>query len=378
MSLAYSIGAESISIYHDGELFQVDKSHPNYSAVLEELRKPEGERDLALLKEMAEVPSFVAKLTMGRVQVGEDAVLFRGEPVSGYMTERLLKMAAAGDPIEPWAAFMDNLMDNPLPSLRDDLFKWMEKGKMPITPDGCIIAFKKVRADYTDVHTGKFSNAVGAVLEMDRSACDTNRHNTCSTGFHFCSADYLHNFGGERVMVVKINPRDVTAIPTDYNLTKARCCKYTVTGELTEQAAARHKVWSEKNVVNLEDPQELPDVMRPRGVPPSKLQADPARATGPAPVDDLAPKEPVQKKSAPVKKSRPKANSNGKKQAAAKDVAAQAPAAPELEFERAGQKFTGAQLAAEYEAKGRSKSALSKALGVPKTTLLGWLKKLGL
>ena len=31
-------------------------------------------------------------------------------------------------------------------------------------------------------------------------------------------------------MILKINPADVVSVPTDYNNSKGRCCKYTVVG----------------------------------------------------------------------------------------------------------------------------------------------------
>ena len=33
-------------------------------------------------------------------------------------------------------------------------------------------------------------------------------------------------------MILKINPRDVVSIPTDYNDSKGRCCRYEVIGEV--------------------------------------------------------------------------------------------------------------------------------------------------
>jgi hypothetical protein len=42
----------------------------------------------------------------------------------------------------------------------------------------------------------------------------------------------LSHFGGERTVIVKINPRDVVSIPTDYNEAKGRACRYEVIGEL--------------------------------------------------------------------------------------------------------------------------------------------------
>jgi hypothetical protein len=73
---------------------------------------------------------------------------------------------------------------------------------------------------------------VGKTVEMERNQVDDDKDHTCSTGLHFCSQDYLNHFSGERVMILKINPRDVVSIPADYGDTKGRCCRYEVIGEL--------------------------------------------------------------------------------------------------------------------------------------------------
>ena len=67
---------------------------------------------------------------------------------------------------------------------------------------------------------------------MERNAVDDDKDRTCSAGLHFCSKDYLNHFGGERIMILKINPRDVVSIPSDYNDSKGRACRYEVIGEL--------------------------------------------------------------------------------------------------------------------------------------------------
>jgi len=103
---------------------------------------------------------------------------------------------------------------------------------MPITPDGHFLAYKKVRANYKDVHSGTMDNSVGQIVEMERHEVDDNKDVTCSTGLHFCGMSYLSCFGGDRTVIVKINPADVVAIPSDYNDAKGRACRYEVIGEL--------------------------------------------------------------------------------------------------------------------------------------------------
>jgi hypothetical protein len=267
-NISYSVGAKSITVMKDGDIHMLDDSDKRFAKIKAHLQEnpPRVEEALKLM----DLKDVIKKVSAGRVVITAQGVTFEGNSLSGYMAERLMDMAGAGMDVKPWMLFMDNLQENPQKDIREDVFKWMEAGKMPITEDGCIVAFKKVRHDYKDVHSGKFDNSVGAVVSMPREKCDTNRNRTCSTGLHFCSADYLRNFSGSRVMIVKVDPRDVTAIPSDYNNSKGRCCRYEVTGELSNESAAKHKVFAEP--VMPEDPSEIPDLMAPKSKgPPSPI-----------------------------------------------------------------------------------------------------------
>jgi hypothetical protein len=101
------------------------------------------------------------------------------------------------------------------------------------------LAYKKVRNDYLDIHSGTMDNSVGQTVEMERNEVDDDKDRTCSTGLHFCSLDYLSHFGGHdsRTVVLKINPRDVVSIPADYHATKGRACRYEVIDEINKDAA---------------------------------------------------------------------------------------------------------------------------------------------
>jgi acyl carrier protein len=105
---------------------------------------------------------------------------------------------------------------------------------MGITDEGMILAYKRVREDYMDIHSGTIRNAVGDSPSMPRNKVDENKDRTCSDGLHFCSFSYLPHFGsgpGSKVVILEIHPKDVVAIPSDYNDAKGRTCAYTVIGE---------------------------------------------------------------------------------------------------------------------------------------------------
>jgi len=116
----------------------------------------------------------------------------------------------------------------------DELYGFLEKNNLPITPDGHFLAYKKVRNDFLDIHSGTMDNSPGTVVEMERFKVDDNKDQTCSTGLHFCGMSYLGHFGSgsDRTVIVKIDPADVVSIPSDYNGAKGRACRYEVIGEL--------------------------------------------------------------------------------------------------------------------------------------------------
>lgn len=116
-------------------------------------------------------------------------------------------------------------------SIVEEVYSFIEKCNLPITADGHFLAYKMVSTNFKDLYTGKMDNSVGAKPEMDRAKCDFNRGQTCSTGLHFCSEGYLGHYGSKgssQVVVVKVNPRDVTSIPNDYNDAKGRACQYEI------------------------------------------------------------------------------------------------------------------------------------------------------
>lgn len=255
--LSFTIGKNAISVFLDGDFFSIDNTHINYNVVRLILATEPEKRNLVELREMLSYKHVLTLLTEGYVTVTEEAVLYREQEVHNYMAQRMIELLEDGFDLRPWARFMDNVFRNPAEYARDELYEWMERAHMPITEDGHFIAFKKVRDDYTDCHTGRFDNSPGTILEMDRAGCDPVRDNHCSTGFHFCSAGYLPNFYGSRIVMVKINPKDVTSIPNDYGFTKGRCCRYEVIAELTKESAAYSKCWKQ-GLVSFEDPTEFP------------------------------------------------------------------------------------------------------------------------
>jgi len=166
------------------------------------------------------------------IKIIEGELWFKNMVLGNGVSRRILSMFEEGFDIEPMATFLENVMLNPSEESRSELFEFLDNNDLPITPDGHFLAYKKVRDNYKDVHSGTIFNRVGDNPKMERSSVDADRRNECSNGLHFCSYTYLQSFGGKRVMILKINPKDVVSIPNDYNRAKGRCSEYLVVGEV--------------------------------------------------------------------------------------------------------------------------------------------------
>lgn len=224
---------DSLSIFVEGRPKVIDSTHPNFSAAVEAVRERRWDDIVALI----DVPAAIVKFSEGRVQVCEGEVRYNGLPVHNVVANRIIKMMGEGFDFTPMVRFLDKVMQNPIPSARDELFLWLEQSDMPIVSNGDFLAYKWVREDYTDCHSGTFDNSVGMVVSMPREDVDPDRSRTCSRGLHFCSLSYLPHFayGQGRCMILQINPADVVAIPHDYSNAKGRTWRYHVIAEYAEK-----------------------------------------------------------------------------------------------------------------------------------------------
>jgi hypothetical protein len=157
----------------------------------------------------------------------------------GALVENLVKKSNGEE--KKYISFLNNLADNPRHDIYAELHGFLLNGDYTITNDGCFLAYKKVRDDYFDFYTGTISYKIGETVRMRPSQVNDDRTVTCSTGLHFASRGYLPQYAGRtgKVVIVKVNPAHVAAIPTDYNNSKGRCWELIVVGELDEEATAK-------------------------------------------------------------------------------------------------------------------------------------------
>jgi hypothetical protein len=225
----YLIQGSNIVVVIDNQPHTISSAHISYEKVKQAIK----DQDWEAVRKLAEPAKAIQNYADGKVEIRDGQFFWEGEVMHGVLANKIVTMFKEGFPIEPLVAFVKNLQSNPSSRAVNELYSFLEAGNMPITSDGHFLAYKKVRDDYKDVYSGTIYNRVGDVVEMARNKVNDNSAETCSHGLHFCSMGYLSHFGGERIVILKINPRDVVSIPADYNDTKGRCCRYEVIGEVT-------------------------------------------------------------------------------------------------------------------------------------------------
>lgn len=254
--IVHILTQQALTVFAPSGVLTCHAGDDRFEDAVARLREDDIEGLEALLKPLAQVREYLSE--NGRVEITGNEVYFDGQIVESYVANRILVHFREGNPVEPLINFMVNLNANPSYRARQELLGFLEYGDLPITPDGCFLAYKKVGrgGDYLDSYSRTIDNSVGQVIDMPRSQVQDDPNITCSYGLHFCSIEYCRVFGGDHLMVLKINPRDVVSIPTDYNNTKGRCCRYEVVGEL-ESAPDNDNHWGKALVDEYEPEVEI-------------------------------------------------------------------------------------------------------------------------
>lgn len=228
----YVYTGDSITLIINNEPYILKKgSHPLFDKVCELVKSEAWDE----IEKLLDIKKAIHEFSDGRVVVKGDKVHFDGSVLHNALTKRILSMIQEGFNVQPLVNFLMNLNKNPSKTAVNELYEFLECNDLPVTEDGHFLAYKKVTAEFKDIYTGEIDNSVGARPSMKRNEVDDERHRTCSTGLHFCSYNYLPHFGSNnpehtQVVIVKINPKDVVSIPSDYNNAKGRCCEYEVIG----------------------------------------------------------------------------------------------------------------------------------------------------
>lgn len=217
-----------VVMFNDGSMQPIPVENPMYQKVVDLLQAHRFEEIVTAV----DIAATIKEASNGRFYVVDGLVWIDGETLPDTLSKRLIGFAEAGIPTDSLESFWNNLKLNPSLRSREHLYAFLDHNGIPLTEDGCFIAYKRVNENYMDCHTSTFDNSVGAVVTMDRDKVNANPEETCSSGLHVAAFPYAKDFySNGHLMEVKVNPMDVVAVPNDYNGQKMRVCKYEVMRE---------------------------------------------------------------------------------------------------------------------------------------------------
>ena len=247
----------TITMVLNNKPYTISVGHINYAEIVNELKKSDHdiEQLIILTDVVSTINNYIGETKGVEFDTDTGIIRYNGNEIHGTLVDRILTMYREGFEFEPMLKFLTNLYQNPSRRAIDELYSFIEYGKLPITDDGHFLAYKRVNEDYTSIHDGKTKNDIGTIVSMSRNQVDDNSNRTCSSGLHLCSYEYLQHFSGSRVVILKVNPKDIVSIPADYNNTKARACAYEIVGEVTPEELTNKQADNtpilEKNVIHL-------------------------------------------------------------------------------------------------------------------------------
>jgi len=271
--LVAKVTPNDVTVIIDGKHKRIRKDSPDAELVIALVKQynscnilTEREDIVTKIEELCNPAKKIEFNSDGRFEFdGNSAMYLKGtsDPIPEFLAKKLLEYIDKGLNVEALVNFWKNTLLNPDKGVRQQLFGFLEHNGHPITDKGYFLAYKAVKvARKYDAETGEevvsirydentgerieetlnqsmtfkpyhsgahgMTVKVGEPITMPREECDSDPEVTCSAGLHVGSMEYVHDFGysGGVILEVLVSPRNVVAVPTDYNNTKMRCCEY--------------------------------------------------------------------------------------------------------------------------------------------------------
>ena len=252
--------ASSVTVFPgSGSPLVATREHPNFTNIIKGITATgKTEEEIIGLFDIGIGLKTKFQKVSDRVSLREGKVYFDNMPTESVLTDAIIRFHLAGhDDFMSLVNFMEKIEQNPNPNSRENLFRWLKSAKFSITPDGDVIAYKRVnRAKgmssedecYQSTRSGPaivdgepvdnfVPNKPGVIVEMARNEVTFDPHVTCSQGLHVADWSYANDgpMSGTDTLMVLVNPRDVVSVPTDYGDKKMRVCRYKVLKKVTAE-----------------------------------------------------------------------------------------------------------------------------------------------
>lgn len=218
---------DSVTVIYLGNPVPVKRGSANFEGLRKALIEEDWDEAVFHLRS----DSSIERWARGKFKVLNGVISYNGAALPSDMNNRIVEMASLGQNPTPLMNFWERLQKNPSKNSVDQLWSFLNNIGIPLTEDGCFLAYKSVRADFKDVYTGTIDNSVGRVVEMPRNQISDNPNHACHAGLHVGALEYAGSFhSGGKMVIAKVDPEHVVCVPNDHSFQKMRVCRYEVVG----------------------------------------------------------------------------------------------------------------------------------------------------
>lgn len=242
-------GVQWISVFFAGHKGRsTSEAHPNFKVIVDRLKADPTDSGVMELFDVEQAARDRFESLGERFQVKDGRFFIDGVEARNSLTDQIIRFLYAGNDLDwqPLVKFYENLLSNPNKHSREQLYNWLDQHNFTIDQDGYLIGYKAVYlassgdhytstvAGYAIIngveHTSGFvPYRVGDVVTMPRDKVQHDPSQGCSHGLHVGTHNYASSYtGGNYVLRVKVNPRDVVSVPTDSGWAKLRCCRFEI------------------------------------------------------------------------------------------------------------------------------------------------------
>ena len=230
---AYTMTNESITVVHGGKTYAISKGSPQFL----NLRKALVDERWDDVPKHLTVSRSLEAWARDKFTLERGTFLYEGKELPKEFNNRIISMATGNEDPEPLFKFWERLQRNPSFRSVQQLWGFMVQKGIPLTKDGCFLAYKSVTESFMDHHSKKIDNTPGTTNELPRNQISDDPNLECHFGFHVGAIEYARSFGSDnrRIIICKVDPADVVCVPRDCSSQKMRVCKYRVVGNWNGQ-----------------------------------------------------------------------------------------------------------------------------------------------
>lgn len=228
MMFPYTITNNSITVIVDGKSHTVSDSAPNFLALRGGILSGNEE----IIRSNLSASKSVESWSNGKFRVSGDSVIYEDRTLPPELGKRILEMASKGEDPFIFFRFWERLKSNPSHRSVEQLYPFLNNHNIPFTKDGTFLAYKSIRSDWLDHHSGTIKNEVGKTIVMPRHKISDDPQHACHQGLHVGALEYATNFGSSdrKIIICEVDPKDVVCVPYDCSQQKMRVCEYKIFG----------------------------------------------------------------------------------------------------------------------------------------------------